>query len=174
MGSESGLDSLKPYFDGNDFAFWKIKMQCYLDSDTIDAWDCIEEEWKPPTKWINGKQVEIPRANWNEVHLHLFSSNLKAMHILRSSLCNDAYAEISSCSNAYGIWKSLNSIYGSNNCGVVDVCANIEERFSHQQEEYEAKVESSQCCTIIDNACLIALVDEEEEAQSRRDKSMEC
>ena len=85
MGSESGLDSLKPYFDGDDFAFWKIIMQFYLDSDTIDAWDCIEEEWKPPTKWINGKQVEITRTNWDEVHLHLFSSNLRAMHILRSS-----------------------------------------------------------------------------------------
>ena len=125
MGSESGLYGLKPYFDGDDFAFWRIKMQCYLDSDTIDAWDCIEEEWKPPTKWINGKQLKIPRANWNEVHLHLFSSNLRAMPILRSSLCDDAYAKLSSCLNAHDIWNSLDSIYSSNNCGVIDVCANI-------------------------------------------------
>ena len=118
--------------------------------------------------------MEIPRTNWNEVHLHLFSSNLRAMHILRSSLCDDVYAKISSCLNAHDIWNSLNSIYGSNNCGVVDVCANCEETFSHQQEGYEAKVESSQCCTINGNACLIDFVDEEEEAQSRRVRSMEC
>ena len=34
-------------------------------------------------------------------------------------------------------------------------------------------MESSQCCTINDNACLISLVDEEEEAQSRRVTIME-
>ena len=63
MGSEFGLYCFKLSFNSDDFAFWKIKMQCYLDSDEIDAWDCIEEEWKPPTKWIDGKQVEVPRAN---------------------------------------------------------------------------------------------------------------
>ena len=99
------------------------------------------------------------------------------MQVLRSSLCDDVYVKIALCSNAYDIWNSLDSIYGSNNCDLVDVCLDIKENATYLQEENElndenAYEESSQSCSINNNAYLMAV--EEDEAQSRRETSMEC
>ena len=59
------------------------------------------------------------------------------MHVLRSSLCDDVYAKISSCSNAHDIWNSFDSIYGSNNFDLVDICLDIKENATYLEEENE-------------------------------------
>ena len=111
MGSERGLYGLKPSFDDGDFALWKIKMQCYLDSDVIDAWDCIEEEWKPPTKRINGEQVEIPREKWSESQRKANGKNSKCMAILLGVLSKRDCAKVLHCTSAYAIWRTLSNYH---------------------------------------------------------------
>ena len=97
-------------------------MECFLDSDGIDLWEIIESDFC----------IDKPKGDWNENDLKLFSLNLKAMQVLRSFLCDDVYIKISSCSNAHDIWNSLDSIHGSNNCDLVDVCLDIKKNATYQ------------------------------------------
>ena len=49
MGSESQtFYSLKPFFDGSDYAQWKFKMELYLDCDSIKLWDIVHKGWELP------------------------------------------------------------------------------------------------------------------------------
>ena len=42
------ISSLRPFFDGSDYPYWKFKMQLYLNYDSIKLWDIIRKGWKPP------------------------------------------------------------------------------------------------------------------------------
>ena len=93
MATKSEFYSFKPFFDGNDFSLWKHKMEFFLDSDGIELWDVVESDFS----------IDKPSGDWTENDLHLFSLNIKAMYVLRISMCDDVYAKISSCSNAHDI-----------------------------------------------------------------------
>ena len=51
-----------PFFDRTDYAYWRNKMEMFLDSERVNLWDIIEEGWSPQTKKDNeGNEVTIPR-----------------------------------------------------------------------------------------------------------------
>ena len=52
--------SRPPFFDGNDYAYWKDMMIIYLQSIDYDLWLSIENGPYKPTRTENG--VTIPKA----------------------------------------------------------------------------------------------------------------
>ena len=51
-----------PFFDGTNYAYQRNKMKIFLDSEGVNLWDIIEEDWSPPIKKDNkGNKVTIPR-----------------------------------------------------------------------------------------------------------------
>ena len=54
-------------FDGINYAYWKNKMEMFLDSEGVNLWDIIEEDLSPPTNKDNeGNEVTIPRKEWSD------------------------------------------------------------------------------------------------------------
>ena len=56
-----------PFFDGTDYAYWRNKMEMFLDSECVNLWNIIEESLSPPTKKNNKEnEVIIPRNEWSD------------------------------------------------------------------------------------------------------------
>ena len=90
MGSESQtFYSLRPFFDGSDYAQWKYKMELYLDCDSIKLWDIVRKGWEPPKATINGVAMEIDRDDWNATQQEANHKNKKAMITLVSSMSRE-------------------------------------------------------------------------------------
>ena len=81
-----------PFFDGTDYAYWRNKMEMFLDSEGVNLWDIIEEGWSPPTKKDNeGNEVTIPRKQWSDEQSKANLRNRKAITIFFCGLSREEY-----------------------------------------------------------------------------------
>ncbi|MDV3201126.1 MAG: hypothetical protein Q8877_02900, partial [Sweet potato little leaf phytoplasma] len=99
----SAFDEL-PFFNGEIFICWNARMKIYLKHISIPLWLIL----------LNGYSSK-PKRVLNNLDKKSFSLNIRAMHILRYSLNDDAYARIKYCDCAKDIWDSLNAYNMSNN-----------------------------------------------------------
>uniref|UniRef100_A0A6N2N939 DUF4219 domain-containing protein n=1 Tax=Salix viminalis TaxID=40686 RepID=A0A6N2N939_SALVM len=60
LQNEGASTSRPPFFDGNDYAYWKARMTIYLQSIDFDLWLSIENGSHRPIKTENG--IEIPKS----------------------------------------------------------------------------------------------------------------
>ena len=68
MGTKiQNISSFRPFFYGSDYPHWKLKMELYLDCDSIKLWDIVRKGWEPPKAIIDGVKTEIPRDDWNAI-----------------------------------------------------------------------------------------------------------
>ena len=115
MGSESQtFYSLRPFFDGSDYAQWKFKMELYLDCDSIKLWDIVRKGWEPPKATINGVKMEIDRDDWNSTQQEANHKNKKAMITLVSSMSREEVGKLQHCISAKEIWETLENHYEGN------------------------------------------------------------
>ena len=105
MGESFG--SLRPYFDGSDYPYWKLRMQAFLDSDQIDVWDQILVEWTPPTTTVGDVTTDLERKDWVDAHKKSNGKNQRAMSLLLASLSREECARVQHCTTAHSIWKTL-------------------------------------------------------------------
>ena len=52
---------IPPHFDGNNYAYWKVRMKAFLKSIDERVWNFVEYRWEKPTipvssKLLNKKQ----------------------------------------------------------------------------------------------------------------------
>ena len=102
-----GFGNLRPYFDGSDYPYWKLRMQYYMDSDQIDVWDQVLTKWTAPSTTIGDTTTTLERKDWVEAHRKNNGKNHKAMSILLGSLSREECARVLHCSTAYDIWTTL-------------------------------------------------------------------
>ncbi len=55
-----------PFFNGNDFLYWKNRMYYFLKSEGVDLWDVVKNGPFTPTKIVNGVYVTKPKGEWSE------------------------------------------------------------------------------------------------------------
>jgi hypothetical protein len=58
---EGASTNRPPFFNGDNYSFWKIKMQAWVEGIDVAVWDAIEEGPYIPMHTIDGKVVEKPR-----------------------------------------------------------------------------------------------------------------
>ena len=66
-----------PYFDGSNYAFWKVRMRAFLCSIDEAVWDAVE---------IGLTRLEAAKSTWDKVALAASNANSKA---LNSIFCGD-------------------------------------------------------------------------------------
>ena len=44
---------IPPHFDGNNYAYWKIRMKVFLKPINERVWNFVEYGWKKPTTPVN-------------------------------------------------------------------------------------------------------------------------
>ncbi|XP_022897283.1 uncharacterized protein LOC111410921 [Olea europaea var. sylvestris] len=72
--------SVPPYFDGSNYAYWKVRMSAFLKSLDEHVWLSVQNGWKPPSTSISGTvnltdislwtKDELAECNWNNKGLH--------------------------------------------------------------------------------------------------------
>ena len=58
----SSIFNAPPYFDGSNYAFWKVRMRAFLCSIDEDVWDAVEIGWKKKKKKQIEEYNQIPLA----------------------------------------------------------------------------------------------------------------
>ena len=62
-----------PYFDGSNYAFWKVWMRAFLCSIDEAVWDAIEIGWTRP---------EEAKSIWDKATLTTSNANSKALNAI--------------------------------------------------------------------------------------------
>ncbi|KAG8633954.1 hypothetical protein MANES_18G143201v8 [Manihot esculenta] len=87
LNSQEGQSVVRPpFFDGNDFLYWKNRMYYFLKSEGVDLWDIVENGPFFPTRFIDGNQEQKPKSEWSELEKRRVALNDKAIHILFCAL----------------------------------------------------------------------------------------
>ena len=105
-----------PFFDGTDYAYWRNKMEMFLDSEGVNLWDIIEEGWSPPTKKdAQGNEVTILRKEWSDEQTKANLRNRKAITILYCGLSREEYNGIEHLKTTKEIWECLRTKHEGTN-----------------------------------------------------------
>ena len=63
---------IPPHFDGNNDAYWKVRMKAFLKSIDKRVWLSVENDWERPTtvigEWTTA-QKEIPNFNSKAINV---------------------------------------------------------------------------------------------------------
>ncbi|KAH9802698.1 hypothetical protein KPL71_001497 [Citrus sinensis] len=105
-----------PYFDGNDYPYWKTRMRIYLQALDYEIWEIVNDgPFMPLTKNEVGEDIPKPSRDWNEFEKRKASLNSKAMNALFCALDKKEFHRVSSCESANEIWHKLEVVYEGTN-----------------------------------------------------------
>ncbi|XP_050217514.1 uncharacterized protein LOC126668352 [Mercurialis annua] len=100
-------NSIRQYFDGTDYAYWKQKMEKYLDNENVNLWQCIRKPWVCPTNLVDGVEVNKSRDAWTPLEEIAYLKNNKCMSTLYHALSREEGGKILHCQTAKEIWVTL-------------------------------------------------------------------
>ena len=75
-----------PYFDGSNFAFWKVRMRAFLCSIDETIWDAIDIGWTRP---------EAAKSTCDKAALTASNANSKALNAIFCGVSPDEFHRIS-------------------------------------------------------------------------------
>ena len=104
---EGASTNRPPFFNGDNYSFWKIKMQAWVEGIDVAVWDAIEEGPYIPMHTVDGKVVENARKEWSLEEKSLAQFGLRAKTIIISALGNDEFPRILNCKTAKEMWDVL-------------------------------------------------------------------
>ena len=84
------------FFDGTNFAYWKVRMSAYLQGLDTKYWEICESA-----------DYVVLGARINELQITQHASNARARRILFSSLSLPEFERVSSLTTAREIWQTL-------------------------------------------------------------------
>ncbi|MQL90456.1 hypothetical protein Taro_023050 [Colocasia esculenta] len=118
-----------PLFNGEDYTYWKIRMEYFLQGFDFQIWSIIEE----------GDLVVLNnREHWTEDSRKKISLNCKAKSILCCALSKKEFNSVSACKSAMEIWEKLRITYEGTdkvNETRIDILVTQYERFQMQSGE---------------------------------------
>ena len=91
-----------PFFDGGNYAFWKVQMRAFLCAIDESVWDSVENGYVKPT---------IAKSEWDKAALALANMNSKAINVIFCGVSPDEFHRISHVKTAKEAWKILKTTY---------------------------------------------------------------
>ena len=68
---------ISPHFDGNNYAYWKVRMKAFLKSIDERVWNFVEYGWEKPT---------TPVSEWQTSQKEAAAFNSKAMNAIFNAI----------------------------------------------------------------------------------------
>ncbi|MQL76927.1 hypothetical protein Taro_009321 [Colocasia esculenta] len=91
-----------PFFDGEDYNYWKTMMQFFLQGYDYQLWTIIEE----------GDLIVLnPSEEWTDDDRRMLSRNSKAKNLICCALIRSEFIRISACKLAKEMWDKLKLTY---------------------------------------------------------------
>ena len=78
--------NVPPYFDDNNYAFWKVQMRAFLCSIDDTIWDAVEVGWT---------RLEAAKSTWDKAALAAANANSKALNAIFCGVSPDEFHRIS-------------------------------------------------------------------------------
>ena len=91
-----------PYFDGSNYAFWKVRMRAFLFSINEAVCDAAEIGWT---------RLEAAKSTWDKVALAASNANSKALNTIFCGVSLDEFHRISHITVAKEAWQILKTTY---------------------------------------------------------------
>ena len=91
-----------PYFDGSNYAFWKVRMRAFLCSIDEAVWDAVEIGWTKP---------EAAKSTWDKTALAVSNANNKALSAIFCGVSPDEFHRTSHITIAQEAWQILETTY---------------------------------------------------------------
>ena len=84
-----------PYFDGSNYAFWKVRMMAFLCSIDESIWDVVDVGWTRP---------EAAKSTWDKATLAVANANSKAQKNIFYGISPNEFHRISHITIAKEAW----------------------------------------------------------------------
>ena len=94
--------SAPPFFDGGNYAFWKVRMRAFLCAIDESVWDSFENGYVKPT---------TAKFEWDKIALALANANSKAINVIFCGMSLDEFHRISHMETAKEAWTILKTTY---------------------------------------------------------------
>ena len=94
--------NVPPFFDGNNYAFWKVQIRAFLCSIDDTVWDAVEAGWTRP---------EAAKPTWDKAALVAANANSKALNAIFCGVSPDEFHRISHITVAKKAWEILETTY---------------------------------------------------------------
>ena len=91
-----------PYFDGSNYAFWKVCMRAFRCSIDETVWDVVDIGWTRP---------EAAKSTLDKEALAATNANSKALNVIFCGVSPDEFHRISHVTIAKKAWQILETTY---------------------------------------------------------------
>ncbi|XP_033513375.1 uncharacterized protein [Nicotiana tomentosiformis] len=100
-----------PYFNGQHFSYWKVRMEIYVKSYDVNIWRIIKKG-NYPLPPIRKPLVDPEDIyDYSEEKMVGVQVNAKARNLLYNAISGEEYKKISSCDTAKEMWDKLEVTY---------------------------------------------------------------
>ena len=93
---------IPPHFDGNNYAYWKVRMKEFLKSIDERVWNSVEYGWEKPTTPVN---------EWQTSQKEAAAFICKAMNDIFNVVSIEEFKRISNVEIAYTAWNILQTMH---------------------------------------------------------------
>ena len=76
---------ISPYFDGNNYAYWKVRMKTFPKSINERVWNSVEYGWEKPT---------TPVSEWQTSQKEAATFNSKVMNAIFNIVSTEEFKRI--------------------------------------------------------------------------------
>src|SRR3954462_827116 len=100
-----------PVFDGENFEYWKDKLERYFLGLDGDLWDLLMDGYEHP---VNATGVKLTRQEMDDDQKKLFRNHHKCRTVLLNAISHAEYEKISNRETTYDIYESLKMTHEGN------------------------------------------------------------
>ena len=93
---------IPPHFDGNNHAYWKVRMKAFLKSIDERVWNSVEYGWEKPT---------TPISEWQTPQKEAAALNSKAMNAIFNAVSMEEFKRISNVEVTHTAWNILHIVH---------------------------------------------------------------
>ena len=93
---------IPPHFDGNNYAYWKVRLKAFLKSLNESVWMSVEIAWERPATLMD---------QWSDAQKETASFNSKAMNVIFNVVSIDEFKRIFNVEMAYIAWNILQTVH---------------------------------------------------------------
>ena len=91
-----------PYFNGSNYAFWKVRMKAFLCSIDETVWDAVDVGWTRP---------KSAKSTWDKAALAIANANSKVLNAIFYGVSPDEFHKISHITIVKEAWQILETTY---------------------------------------------------------------
>ncbi|KAL4619378.1 hypothetical protein ACB092_06G074600 [Castanea dentata] len=92
---------IPPHFDGNNYAYWKVRMKAFLKYINERVWNFVEFGWEKPTTLV---------SKWQTSQKEVTTFNSKAMNAIFNTVSMEEFKRISNVEVSHTAWNILQTV----------------------------------------------------------------